>query len=526
MNTDSAERKMGDLLHTVESGPEQFDPNRVPHSPSPAGAWEGPQPLPGYTLERKLGAGGFGVVWRAVGPGGFPVAVKVVPADSKDRRALEILRQVRHANIVGVHAAFFLREGQLCPDGLDADAVAIVMEFADGSLRDRFDEHRGAGRAGIPPAELLGYMAEAAKALDFIARQQLTVGGRAGRYLQHGDIKPQNILIVGDAVALADFSLLQVLAHTATAGPAEMSLPYAAPEVLVDRKITRYSDQFSLAVSFCFLLTGRFPFQRSATDLEAVATEQPDLSALPPEARPAVARALRRSHADRWPGCGEFVAQLAAALGAPVTGVGPPPPSDELTAYAGRVLRTGDVRAECRQFVVTGPNECRLHRALYAHELNLPETCDGPGGIRFVLVPPATTRAGGQDVPHPAELVPGRPAHFYISEAPVSAEVCARLGAPGDPVPPEEWTGTDVLQWFAAVGGALTPAVRPPTFAEWAHAVRFGLRPGAGVFNELCLETEELYSAVFPEPNGRIDELVPQGGRGIDESVGWRLVLK
>src|SRR5207237_5829461 len=100
---------------------------------------------------------------------------------------------------------------------------------------------------------------------------------------------------------------------------------YAAPETFTG-KISKHSDQYSLAVVYVELLTGRRPF--SGKNVRQVAlqhmNEPPDLSTLPESDRPVVARALAKDPSKRFPSCMAFMRSLSPAGGtAPVIDLGP-----------------------------------------------------------------------------------------------------------------------------------------------------------------------------------------------------------
>jgi serine/threonine protein kinase len=99
---------------------------------------------------------------------------------------------------------------------------------------------------------------------------------------------------------------------------------YAAPESFLGQ-ISEACDQYSLAVAYHEMLTGKVPF--SGTNFPQLAMqhlqEVPDLSALPKGDRPAVARALAKLPAERFPSCAAFVQALTDGLTAATGRAGP-----------------------------------------------------------------------------------------------------------------------------------------------------------------------------------------------------------
>jgi serine/threonine-protein kinase len=259
-------------------------------------------PVPGYTLVRPLGRGGFGEVWEATAPGGVRVALKFLrigtPHADVEERALGVIRDIRHPHLLDVQFAARVE-----------DCLVIAMPLCDQSLADRLRACQQEGEPGIPRNELLGYIEDLARAIDFLNESQ--PGVREG--VQHRDIKPHNIFLSGGSVRLADFGLAKVLEGTLDSHTGCMSPHYVAPEV-VDGKVSRWSDQYALAVSYVELRTGRRPITGASISqlLYAHVHQPPDLSGLPESERAPVARALAKPAEARWPSCREFVRALEA----------------------------------------------------------------------------------------------------------------------------------------------------------------------------------------------------------------------
>jgi hypothetical protein len=268
------------------------------------------EPLPGYRLIELIGTGGFGEVWKCEVPGGLIKAMKFVygnlnsvDGDSiraeQEFGALNRIKEVRHPFILSMERIENV-EGE----------IVIVMELADKSLHDAYNECQAAGLVGIPREDLLRYLRDAAEGLDHLIQKY---------NLQHLDVKPRNLFLISDRVKVADFGLVKHIERH-SGNLTSITPLYAAPETFTG-KISEHSDQYSLAIVYQELLTGHRPFSgKNARQLALEhCNEEPELRALPEAERAVIARALSKNPGKRYPNCLAFVRALYTAAHAPRT---------------------------------------------------------------------------------------------------------------------------------------------------------------------------------------------------------------
>jgi serine/threonine protein kinase len=251
----------------------------------------------GYVLDKRIGSGGYGEVWSAVSPGGLKKALKFVFGAAQGERATRELAAL--TRIKEVHHPFLLSLERI---EVWNEQLVIVTELADTSLKDRFHLCCEQGQCGIPRNELLAYLSDAADALDFIHEIHS---------LQHLDVKPENLLLMGGHAKIGDFGLLKDLAQTSASMVGGMSPIYSPPE-LFDGKPNQHSDQYSLAIVYQEMLTGKRPFQgRTAAQLAAQHLHSPpDLSPLPLADQSVIGRALSKQPSRRFASCRELIKHL------------------------------------------------------------------------------------------------------------------------------------------------------------------------------------------------------------------------
>lgn len=312
---------------------------------------QGDEPVPGYRLQRRLGRGSFGEVWQASGPGGTSAALKFIGLGDnqalREFRAIQRIKQIRHVHLmplIGIWlidqhenlldeqflaqwatappaaAAHESRNTLKLPTDADRRPVELIeaMPLGDQDLSGRLDDCRAAGLTGIPVDELLDYLQDAAKAIDFLNAPRHDLGDGLIA-IHHGDIKPQNIMLVGGAAQVCDFGLARILGGLQATSTALAGSPaYMAPESIRDKRPHRSTDQYSLAITYAELRTGGLPFhsQSYLEVLNAHLEGTLNLDALPPAERAVIERGTALDPEQRFESSLALVHALQQAVAA------------------------------------------------------------------------------------------------------------------------------------------------------------------------------------------------------------------
>ena len=260
----------------------------------------------GYKLISVIGQGGAGEVWKAEGPGGMPVALKMVPISHglapKEIRALEMFKNIRHSHLLSIFGYWFYK-----------NYLWIAMELADGSLMELHQSYVDSGQPGIPIEQMLGYFQEAAEALDFLNYHKHPMVDGSEGFVQHGDVKLQNLLLVGNCIKLGDIGLAKTIKAGMNEHSGSFTASYAPPEYF-DGKSFPTSDQYALAVCYVRLRGGCLPFDGTVAQvMNGHCNGKPDLSKVPENEHPIILRALSKEPDQRWGNTCEFIRALKVA---------------------------------------------------------------------------------------------------------------------------------------------------------------------------------------------------------------------
>jgi hypothetical protein len=268
-----------------------------------------PLVLDRYRLARRLGSGGFGVVWLAHDERlDRAVAVKRIPLEGgenprAEREALAAAR-LAHPGIVALYEA-----------GHDDEAWWLVSELVRGrTLADL--ERDGA----LSDLDVVRIGAALCAALEHAH----------SRGVIHRDVKPGNVMVADDGAAkLTDFGIAHLADATGAltrTGDVVGTLAYMAPEQAEGRRVTAAADLYSLALVLYEALSGTNPVRAegAAATARRVGMELPPLRRLRRDLPPALCDAIDAA-VDAEPEYRGTVAELRAALVASERTVGDEP---------------------------------------------------------------------------------------------------------------------------------------------------------------------------------------------------------
>jgi hypothetical protein len=298
-----------------------------------------PKRLGRYQIQRELGRGAMGAVYRALDPTiERTVAVKTIQLDLpsgalqdyRDRflREAKAAGRLNHPNIVTIYDA-----------GEEGGLAYIVMEhLAGASLRDLL--------AAGEPLPFEAWTSVAAQVADGLAAAHA-----AG--VIHRDIKPANVMLTEDArVRITDFGIARIgSASTTRAGLVLGSPKYMSPEQIRGLPLDQRTDLFSLGTLMYEMATGRAPFGAEGGDVyevmrEVVNREPPRPRELNPQLAEAleaiILRALAKPPDERYRSATLIVRDLKDALRrlAPDATLGRPAPADATLERVRRAVAT------------------------------------------------------------------------------------------------------------------------------------------------------------------------------------------
>jgi eukaryotic-like serine/threonine-protein kinase len=277
-----------------------------------------------YRLVRRIGSGGFGVVWLA--------------EDERLRRTVAVKRITMHDAAVAGRAEREARAAArlshpgivtLYESGRDAEAVYLVSELVRGrTLADLMDDgelsDRDVVRVGVALCDALAHA--------------------HGRGVIHRDVKPGNVMVPddprnGDGIAkLTDFGIARMVGDEALTATGDVvgTLAYMAPEQADGGEVGEEADLYALGLVLYEALSGVNPVRGrgAAATARRVGARLPPLGRLRRDLPYELCRALDRAVLPR-PEQRGTIADLRAALDGAL-----PQADDERGTIAGSPLET------------------------------------------------------------------------------------------------------------------------------------------------------------------------------------------
>ncbi|MBK8036635.1 MAG: serine/threonine protein kinase [Verrucomicrobiaceae bacterium] len=398
--------------------------------------WEPPAPaevqrmLPQYEVEKLIGRGGMGAVYRGIQLSlERPVAIKLLPPviEKQDpafaerfKNEAKLMGRLNHPAIVSVYDFGRTNEGQLY----------FVMEYIDGTDVQQMIAAHGK----LPADHALAITAHVCDALGYAHKQGVI----------HRDIKPSNILIDSDGrVKVADFGLAKVAGDDGhsrglTQTGMTMGTPdYVAPESLIlGIQVDGRADLYAVGVMLYQMLTGDLPRGMFKMPSQKVPGVDPRFDRI-------VRRALEQDREERYQSSGEIRRDLDVILTTPLVESGKQSSSAIPRQVAQEVPGRGKVPAHLQ----------RQPRAPVHHDEVFEELPRRSSSLPYVIAVAVIVLGGGWAVLH-------QPAG---TETPVEEPKTATTTAPVTKPEPPKPTPPPVTKPVEKPVAVVTPPTAPPS---------------------------------------------------------------
>ncbi len=432
-----------------------------------------------YRIDRWLGGGGFGDVYRATHTVvGRAIALKVLDVRhlGSDHVVQRFFREARAAASVGSPHIVHIYDAGVSREGLPF----LAMELIDGIGVDEL-----ARGAPISPVRAVHIVAQL---LDGLAAAHEA-------NIVHRDIKPANIMLEGtqleaapgralDRVKLVDFGVSKIrgrLDERQTKTNAALGTPgYGAPEQFLDASdVDARADIFSSGVVLYRLLSAQLPFEADSYEAMIVRMHQGEptpLAARAPGLHPKlldiVDRAVRRRPEERWASARDMaiaLREVSSQLSSTPAQITTPPPARVHGPLPGGTPGTADAPPS---------HERARTRSEIALAATVAAGSGAPAGVApmaestsAVLLPSVSEPQAGRRVP--AWLLPVVGVVSVLGAALTGALVVALLLEPPSPPPaaqpldrPGYVEGPDTVDGEEPlVAGAQGAGARPPAAA-------------------------------------------------------------
>ena len=318
-----------------------------------------------FVVQGRLGAGGYGVVYRAVDlERNVPVALKTLrnvaaKALVRFKQEFRALADVSHPNLVtlyelssredqwfftmelvdGVNFLWYVRGESYPAESGPTSAVSSPTSSGLQAFFEQGHDDRGAAKPASGGALNLDRLRH--------ALPQLTDGvlalHDAGKL--HRDIKPSNVLVTREGrLVLLDFGLVAEIAPAQTRTLDAVGTPaYMSPEQIAGLPLTQASDWYNVGSMLYQALTGHLPFAGSVVEIiqrkrESEPIPPRELSPdVPPDLDDLCRRLLRRDPAQRPSGADVRRALDGASVrDAAAEAAAAPPAATATTPFVGR----------------------------------------------------------------------------------------------------------------------------------------------------------------------------------------------